>query len=103
MLSARPWKVDAVMRLMSGLMLGQLIAIVIAAAIGRTPAGKSIFSDQLVQFIVNTFSFHLIALVLLHFFLRHHQVGWNQLFGLQQFRFRMALLALWGAQVIKDV
>jgi membrane protease YdiL (CAAX protease family) len=94
MLSGRPWKVDAVIRLMIGLMLGWLAALLITGAIGKTPAGKPLFADRLVQFTINTFSFHLIVLVLVHFFLRHHQVSWRQLFGLNQFRFRMAVLAL---------
>ncbi len=103
MLSGRPWKVDAVIRLMSGLMLGQLAALLIAGAIGKTPMGKSIFSDHLFQFIINTFCFHAIALTLLHLFLRHHHVGWRQLFGLNQFRFRMAVLALGAAIIVLPV
>jgi membrane protease YdiL (CAAX protease family) len=100
MLSERPWHVDAVLRLLAGLLVGQFATAVVSAMISKMGGGKAILNDRLLQFVVNTFTFHAIALVLLHFFLRYHGVGWRVLLGLNQFRPRMLALGITGALLI---
>jgi len=104
MLSEKPWKVEAVIRLMVGLVAGQLITLTIASSLSTTADGKGVLSNHpLAQFALNTLSFHGLALILLHFFLRYHGVGWSELLGLRQFRPRVLAWGIGGAAVILPV
>src|SRR3954469_1367964 len=103
MLSERPWRVDAVLRLLIGLVIGLCATALVSAMVNKLAGGKTLPTDRLLQFIVNTFTFDAIVLMLLHFFLRYHGVGWKELFGLNQFRARMAALAIGSVAIILPV
>src|SRR5713101_1178884 len=103
MLSERPWKLEAVVALLAGLMLGLCAATLGIMSLSHLAANKTIIGNRLVQFIVNTFSFHLIALVLIHFFLRYHGATWRDLFGLRKVRLRVIAAALVVAVLVLPV
>ena len=84
---------------MIGLIVGQLQAVGIASII-KSSLGKDTGGDRLLQFIINTFSFHAIALIAVHFFLRYHGMTWREFFGISRFRVRMAVWAVGAAAII---
>src|SRR5437899_2716033 len=107
MLSERPWKLEAVVALLTGLILGWCALNLSALGVTQLALHKS-SANRLVEFIISTFSFHVIALVLLHFFVRYHGARWSDLFGFRKFRLRaiagaaaaagLVLPVAWGLQ-----
>jgi membrane protease YdiL (CAAX protease family) len=94
MLSERPWKVEAVAGLFAVIMFGLVFAGLISMALAHVGATKSIFGNRFIQFAINTFAFQGIALSAITAFLRFHAVGWGDLFGLRNFRWRTIGIAL---------
>jgi hypothetical protein len=94
MLSERPWKVEAVAGLFAAIMFGLVFAGLISMGLAHASATKTIFGNRFIQFVINTFAFQGIALISLTAFLRYHGVGWSELFGLRNVRWRTIGLAL---------
>jgi membrane protease YdiL (CAAX protease family) len=94
MLSEKPWKPDAALRLLIGLFacmsFGILATSVVAPA--DAPGGSA---AKLLQFVVGSISVHVGGLIVVAFFLREHGVGWVAGFGLASPR-RGRTLALAG-------
>jgi membrane protease YdiL (CAAX protease family) len=82
MLSERPWKVEAVAGLLAALMLALYAAGLINLHLAQVLPGKSLLGNRFFQFVFNTFAFQGLGLVLIHFFLKFHGVGWGELLGL---------------------
>jgi membrane protease YdiL (CAAX protease family) len=82
MLSEKPWRPDWVLRLLAGfysaMVLGQLVAL------GYKEAFPSAAANQLVVFAVGTFTYQFVTLVLVHIFLRQHQISWAEAFGFRE-------------------
>jgi len=103
MLSERPWKVEAVAGLLAALMLTLYAAGLVNVHLAQVLPGKSLLGNRFFQFVVNTFTFQGIGLVLIHFFLKYHGVGWEELLGLNKARFRAILGGIAAALVALPV
>ena len=99
-MSERPWKLEAVAALFAGLMFGLLTFSLIAMGFTHFVPSKALSSHRLLQFILSTFSFHALALVLIHLFLRAHGVGWSELLGFRKLRWHTVLSAVAAAVVV---
>src|SRR6267378_6420910 len=93
MLSERPWKLEAVVTLLSGLILGWCALNLSALGVTQIAFHKS-SPNRLVEFIISTFSFQVVALVLIHFFLRFHGASWADLFGFRKIRWHSIAAAV---------
>lgn len=95
MLSPRPWKLDAVLRLALGvfvcLFLGTLLATLLKAAGGDTPGAT------VQQIVVSALFFQGASIALVWRFVREHEMGWADAFGLRRASNRAAAV---GALVI---
>lgn len=85
MLSEKPWKVDALLRLWLAVFMCLLTGMLVGGWLKRQ------LESDYALFVVGTISFHWAALVLVHFFLREHQSGWREGFG---FNVRLSPAAL---------
>lgn len=87
----KPWKLEATARLLLGILFCFSLGMVVAQAVRYwTGAGDRSIPVMMIA----TMSFQGAALVLLHFFLREHGVGWREAFGLQEAPRRAALVGL---------
>src|SRR5665213_3241139 len=84
MLSEKPWKLDAVLRLFLGvittLCLGMLLAGLVAHYASAWPKARSDFW----QIVLSAFFLEIPALGWIGFFLRLHNVSWKEAFGLRR-------------------
>jgi membrane protease YdiL (CAAX protease family) len=99
MLSERPWKVEAVAGLIAALMIGLVAASLVTIGLGHVLPGKSILGNRFFQFVVNTFTFQGLALILIRAFLRLHGVSWRELLGLDKVRWKTVATAIVAAVV----
>ena len=87
MISEKPWRFDAVLLLLAGLLI-MLSMSVFAAALMK---GKNAPPD-FIGFVVSTVATQACTIGLIHFFLRAHRMSWRELLGLRQPRFLSGVL-----------
>jgi membrane protease YdiL (CAAX protease family) len=98
MLSEKPWKLDLVLMLVAGLLIslsaGTMLGILFEQAFPKQSSANGKFYHFLISFI----SFQGTALVLAHYFLKKHHLGWVEFLGLTSPRWKafVALGALVG-------
>jgi membrane protease YdiL (CAAX protease family) len=83
MLSEKPWKPDAVMLLVAGLMLSLCVGLSAQYLLERLRPELPVGTKQFYTFVTNVVGFHVVALVLVTVFLRHHRTGWLDFLGLR--------------------
>ena len=98
MLSERPWKLEAVLALLAGLVVGWSALNLSAIGVTQLALHKN-SPNRLFEFIISSFSFYIVALVLIHFFLRFHGATWNDLFGFRKLRWQSIAAALAAAVI----
>lgn len=103
MLSERPWKFEAMVALLAALMGGMVLAQLIALGLQHVLAGKPIIGNRFVQFVINTFTFQGLALLLIHLFLLHHDSDWRELLGCQRTGWNTVLRGLAAAVIVLPV
>lgn len=92
MLSEKPWKLEALLRLLLGVFLCMFVGMTLLLVARKVFAfGEEHF---IWRAIVAALSFHGVALVLIAFFVREHQMTWNEAFGLDRERNRALLLGV---------
>lgn len=104
MLSEKPWKPELVVRLLVGLFASMCLGVLIVEGYAgiAEEAGKP--RNNLFVFVVGTFSFHGVGLVLIDVFLRVHNVSWSEAFGFREPRqTRAVLLALVVAVIVLPI
>ncbi len=90
MLSERPWKPEAVMLLMSGLLFSLFLGMASGMLMQQFAPGWRT-DGKFFEFLTNTVGFHGVALVLVTLFLKHHQTGWGEFLGWKTPRVARAL------------
>ena len=76
MLSEKPWKLDALILLIAGLLLSMSVAALLGQLVpNMMPEGDHGF----LRFLIGTLSIQAAALVLIHQFLQRHQMGWREI------------------------
>jgi uncharacterized protein len=95
MISEKPWRAEAVLLLGSGLLI-VLSMSVFASALMK---GKDAPPD-FVGFVVSTVVAQVLAVGLIHFFLRVHQMSWRDLLGLRHPRLVSVVLSAVGLAVV---
>jgi len=104
MLSAKPWRGEAVIQFCAAQLACFGLGVLIVGLLQK--AGFAAFKspDGFGTVLVGTLSFQGATWVLIHFFLRHHQVRWREVFSLRGSRLMRALLiALLTAVVVLPV
>lgn len=81
MLSPRPWKLEAVLRLALGVFVCLCVGMVFSLLVWGPTAGKA--APTIGQVLVAAFSFQGAGIVLVWWFLRVHGLGWTEAFGLR--------------------
>lgn len=80
MLGVKPWRLDALLLLVAGILLsgsvGGLLYHLLAALHLVDP------DDRFYQFLVGTVSLHVVAVFMIAFFLREHELSWKDAFDL---------------------
>lgn len=79
MLSEKPWRFDAILRLMIGLFFSLTVGMFVARWVHLRQ--EQIPHHEVLIFFVSVLSLHGMILLLGHFFLREHQLGWRDGFG----------------------
>jgi membrane protease YdiL (CAAX protease family) len=102
MLSEKPWKPEAVIMLGAGILLSLAAGVLLGQLLGYLMASRAMPSRTFYNFLISTLSFQGAVPFLLHKFLRYHQVGWREFFGLAAARPKRLLLlaAIAGALVV---
>jgi membrane protease YdiL (CAAX protease family) len=77
----RFWKIESVLLLGWGLMMSVLCGAVGAHALRRFGPELSIGDERFYTFLVGAVSFQGVGLILIHFFLRDHQLTWPDFLG----------------------
>ena len=81
MLSEKPWRADAVVRLCGGLLISVSVGALLSGALRQWFGAAGADTLNFCHFIISNVSFHGAALWLISRFLREHQVGWSAGFG----------------------
>lgn len=104
MLSEKPWTPDAVIKLFLLLFISLLLGGLVIGWL-ETPAAQQLITDEsLATLIIQMFSFQIVGLILVHFFLREHGTSWASGFGLRTpGRGRALMLAVVVAVVVLPV
>src|SRR5262249_37489565 len=80
MLSEKPWRPDLVLRLFAALCAGfALGGLVVQGYLAQI--GNNTTADRILIFILGILSFHGVAIVLVHVFVRLHGTTWREAFG----------------------
>ncbi|MCI0748039.1 MAG: CPBP family intramembrane metalloprotease [Verrucomicrobia subdivision 3 bacterium] len=95
MVSQKPWRPEAVLLLLSGMMLTLSVSM-----LGIHLVQGEDLAPKFVTFLVSTLGVQCVALVLLHFFLRQHAVRWSEFFGVRERRIVVAVLFALGIAVV---
>src|SRR5262245_21094992 len=82
MLSEKPWRPDLVLRLFAALLAGFALGMLVAQGY-LSQIGNKTAADRILIFILNILSFHGVAIVLVHVFVRQHGTTWREAFGFQ--------------------
>jgi hypothetical protein len=92
MLSAKPWRGEAVIQFCAAQLVCFCLGVTIVNLLQR--AGFTAFKspDSVGTLLLGTLSFQGVTWVLIYFFLRSHQVRWREAFGLHEARWPRALL-----------
>jgi membrane protease YdiL (CAAX protease family) len=92
MLSAKPWRGEAVMLFCGAQFFCLFISLIIAGLLQK--AGFAAFQppDGFGAVLLGTLGFQGVTWVLIPFFLRHHQVGWREFLGFDKGQWPRALL-----------
>jgi membrane protease YdiL (CAAX protease family) len=94
MLSEKPWRPEAVFRLMAGLFASILLGVLLLNWL-NSPYSPVRIDAKVATLIIGTLSFHGMALVLTNTFLGEHQIAWPDAFGFNSPRLaRSFLLAI---------
>ena len=104
MLSAKPWRGEAVTQFCAAQLVCFCLGVAMVSLLQK--AGFTAFKspDGFGTVLLGTLSFQGATWVLIYFFLRHHQVRWHEIFGLRESRLPRALLtALFTVLVILPV
>jgi len=95
MRSDRTWKFESVIMLAAGLMISLsavgLIMILLERTWSEIPSNQKTF----LQFVLNTMGFHGASFLLLHLFLRQHDLNWREFLGITRHQTWRPLA--WGA------
>lgn len=87
MLSPKPWRPEEVLQLMALLFASMFIGVFLIGLVNAV-SWLGAVTQQVLSLAIGTLSFHGVALLLTHQFLRRHEITWEQAFG-----FRTARLA----------
>jgi hypothetical protein len=92
MLSAKPWRGEAVIQFIAAQLVGFCVGVTIVSLLQK--AGFAAFKspESPGTLLLGTLSLQGVTWVLIYFFLRHHQVRWREVFGLRESRLLRALL-----------
>jgi len=104
MLSAKPWRIEAVLLLLAGIFLSGFLGGLVYQAIRsfEWPAFEA--HDKFFQFLVGTISLHVVAICLIAFFIREHGLDWGTAFGLTGHKLgRTVLLAVLVGTVVLPI
>lgn len=80
MLSDKPWKLEAVLRLLMGIFVSMFLGLLLLQWLLKQQMVSD--SSDFLKLVAGTLSFHGMALLLTHLFLRQHQMTWKEAFGL---------------------
>jgi membrane protease YdiL (CAAX protease family) len=80
MISAKPWKVESVIRLAMELFASISMGIILLEVLQQFWV-KNPEAQQKLVFLVGTLFFHGAAILLMHLFLREHEISWRQITG----------------------
>src|SRR5713101_1246008 len=94
MLSEKPWKPEAVVMLGAGILLSLAAGVLLGQLLGYFLPSRVMTDRTFYNFLISTLSFQGAVPFLLHRFLRYHQVGWREFFGLAAARPKRLLLAV---------
>jgi membrane protease YdiL (CAAX protease family) len=83
MVSQKPWRPEATLKLAVQILVCILAGAVIVTLLRKT-LGDAAVEGSMINAVIGTASFQVGALVLVAFFLRAHQVGWAEAFGFKR-------------------
>ena len=90
MLSPKPWRWELVLQLLAGIFAAMVAGVCLADGLHHYGVPGFQHSNSMGMILLATLSVHGAALVLIHFFLRQHQVTWRQALG-------------WGTVTVKQL
>jgi membrane protease YdiL (CAAX protease family) len=104
MLSEKPWRTDAVLRLGGGLLISVSLGALLSGALRQFFGAAGAHRLDFCYFIISTVSFHGVAFWLISTFVREHEVSWTTAFGIRMGQWpRTAGLAVLAVVVVLPV
>jgi membrane protease YdiL (CAAX protease family) len=98
--SEKPWKLEAVLLLGTGLMMSLSIGVLITLAARQFGQGFTAAQERFMMFVISSVSFQGAGLILTHFFLKQHQVTWTEFLGLKGPNLRRAMVMGLGVAIV---
>ncbi|MBI3878407.1 MAG: CPBP family intramembrane metalloprotease [Verrucomicrobia bacterium] len=102
MLSAKPWKPEAVLRLTLATFVSMSLATLSVAALVPA-AARDTGAGRFLVLLAGTVGFHWAGLLLIALFLREHEIGWKHAFGFNEDTARSLRLAVLVVAVVLPV
>lgn len=81
MLFEKPWRIEAVIRLLLFILLSLSVGAMIASLLTQSALSRHIGNVKFMAFAAGTLTFHIATLCFIRSFLRQHQIGWSKAFG----------------------
>lgn len=81
MLPEKPWRSEAVIRLLLLVSLSYLLGALLATSLAKSGAGQHFGNPKFVTFALVTLVFYLATLFFIRAFFREHNIGWSQALG----------------------
>ncbi len=100
MLSEKPWKIEAVLRLVLALIVSMLSGAFLASLLRGGEQASVPNSVDLTTIVISTMSFHGATVVLVYFFLRYHGLSWSSAFGFNSPRQAFAVILVLVASFV---
>lgn len=79
MVSEKPWRADALILLIAGLLVSMSLGSLLSQVIPNLMPDGAKADESFLRFVIGTLTIQGAALVLIHYFLRQHQLGWRDL------------------------
>lgn len=88
----KQWKPEAVLFLGAGLMISLSTGMFATLALKNFVSGLTMADESFYSFVIGSICFQFVGLILVHIFLRAHEVGWMEFLGFKQPNYRRGML-----------
>jgi membrane protease YdiL (CAAX protease family) len=82
-LSEKQWKTEAVLFLGCGLMVSLALGMFVTLALRMFAPDTPVVEQRFINFLISNLSFQIVPIILIHYFLKQHELTWPEFLGLR--------------------